>query len=248
MVLSISKVSKTYDNGFTALNDISIRIEKGELVALLGLSGSGKTTLLRIIAGLETPTTGTLSLDGMDFTDTLVKDRNFGFVFQNYALFEHMTVTQNIAFGLTVQKPKPSKNHINQSVNDLLEMMDISHLKDRFPLQLSGGQQQRVAMARALAINPKLLLLDEPFSALDAQIRGQLRTSTRTLQKRLNIATILVTHDQEEAFAMADKIAVMNNGVIEQFGTAEDIIKNPQTDFVKKFIIKTEHEFAGSGI
>ena len=248
MVLSISKVSKTYGNGFSALSDISISIEKGELIALLGLSGSGKTTLLRIIAGLEIPTTGTLTLDGEDFTNTAVKDRNFGFVFQNYALFEHMSVFQNIAFGLTVQSPKPKKSEIKKSVDDLLEMMDINHLSDRFPLQLSGGQQQRVAMARALAINPKLLLLDEPFSALDAQIRGQLRTSTKALQKRLNIATILVTHDQEEAFTMADKIAVMHNGIIEQFGTANEIINTPKTDFVKNFIIRKEHEFAGSGI
>ena len=248
MSLLIKDISKTYNNGFQALEQISLEIQKGELVALLGLSGSGKTTLLRIIAGLETPTTGSLLLDGDNFTKTAVKDRNFGFVFQNYALFEHMTVAQNIAFGLTVKKPKPSKDEINRTITKLLEMLEIEHLSDRFPSQLSGGQQQRVAMGRALAINPKLLLLDEPFSALDVQIRTALRQSTRDLQKKLNIATILVTHDQDEAFAVADKIAVMNNGVIEQFGTANEIMSNPATDFVKSFITPKDNQIFGSGI
>ncbi len=237
MTLHVNDISKSYSNN-PVLDRVQLDIEPGEFVALLGPSGSGKTTLLRIIAGLQFSDSGSLHFDDIDLTAMEARKRQFGMVFQNYALFEHMSVADNVAFGLKMRprKLRPAKAEITRRVTELLEMAEIAHLADRFPSQLSGGQRQRVALTRALAIEPRMLLLDEPFSALDTKVRKGLRSSLRALQKKVGIAAILVTHDQEEALEMADRIAVMNEGRIEQFDTAENLLNHPATPFVADFL------------
>jgi len=218
---------------FKAVDGVDVDIEPSTIVALLGPSGSGKTTLLRLIAGLEMPTDGKILFDDFDATNTPVQDRQIGFVFQNYALFNHKTVAENIRFGLEVRKLKIDHK---QRVNDLLELVQLEGLGDRFPKQLSGGQRQRVALARSLASNPKLLLLDEPFGALDAVVRKTLRAGLKEIVRSVGVTTIIVTHDQEEAFDLADKVVIFNRGRIEQQGSPEDIIKKPRTPFIMKFV------------
>lgn len=242
--LRIQNVSKTFGN-FTALNNINISINKGEFVCLLGPSGCGKTTLLRLIAGLEEPNVGSeIVMDGKDITKLPPAKRDFGIVFQSYALFPNMTVFQNVAYGL--KNKKYSKNDIKEKVQESLEIVNLAHLKDRYPGQLSGGQQQRVALSRALAISPSFLLLDEPLSALDAKVRVKLRMEIRSIQERLGITTIMVTHDQEEALTMGDKIVVMNNASLEQVGTPQEIYEQPASPFVADFI-GTINQFQGTG-
>src|SRR5205823_3339548 len=205
---------------FTALDEVSLEIPSGELVALLGPSGSGKTTLLRIIAGLEFADSGTVLFDGEDTTQRTARDRRVGFVFQHYALFRHMTVFENIAFGLRVRpkETRPTEHGIREKVGTLLDLIQLAPLGDRYPAQLSGGQRQRVALARALAVEPKVLLLDEPFGALDSKVRKELRRWLRQLHDKLQVASVFVTHDQEEALEVADRVAIMNHGQIEQIG------------------------------
>jgi sulfate/thiosulfate transport system ATP-binding protein len=238
--IEIRQVHKTFGN-YTALRDVNLQIRDGELLALLGPSGSGKTTLLRIIAGLETadelPNTQIL-FHGQNVAQRQVGERQVGFVFQHYALFKHMTVFENIAFGLRV-RPKhlrPSNSAIENKVRELLRLIQLENLGPRMPWQLSGGQRQRVALARALAIEPKVLLLDEPFGALDAKVRQGLRNWLRRLQQELNMTTILVTHDQEEALEVADRIVVMNQSRIEQVGTPEEVFHHPRSEFVLDFL------------
>jgi len=231
---NISKVFGTYE----ALRDVSIRIETGELVALLGPSGSGKTTLLRIIAGLELPDSGTIRLNDEDATKFTARDRQVGFVFQHYALFRHLTVFENIAFGLRL-RPKatrPPEKEIRDRVRSLLDLVQLDWMGDRYPNQLSGGQRQRVALARALAVEPRVLLLDEPFGALDVKVRKELRRWLRRLHEDLRVATVLVTHDQEEALEVSDRVAIMNAGRIEQAGAPDAIYANPATPFVQEFL------------
>jgi len=227
--------------GFTALRDVNLTIEDGELVALLGPSGSGKTTLLRIIAGLEQPDpdpASRIEFDGEDVTGLHVRYRRVGFVFQHYALFRHMTVFDNIAFGLRVRprKERPSRREIHARVHELLELVQLHGIADRYPSQLSGGQRQRVALARALAVEPKVLLLDEPFGALDAKVRHELRRWLRRLHDELHITSVFVTHDQDEALEVADRVVVMNQAAIEQVGTPEDVFYRPASEFVMQFI------------
>ena len=212
MSIAVSQIYKQFNN-FHALKNINLDIDTGELAVLLGPSGCGKTTLLRIIAGLENADSGEIFFDKINVTNVPVQQRGIGFVFQNYALFRHKTVFDNIAFGLTLLKKRPTKEKITQKVDELLEMVQLPHV--------SGGQRQRVALARALAIRPKLLLLDEPFGALDTKVRKELRTSLKNIQKETGVTGILVTHDQEEAAAIADKIIVMNDGAIEQVGSSD---------------------------
>lgn len=237
MSIQVNNLHKTFGN-FTALNNVSLDFPSGELVALLGPSGCGKTTLLRIIAGLENPDAGTVHFHGEDATNVHVRERNVGFVFQHYALFRHMTVFDNVAFGLTVRpkETRPSKEFIKQRVHELLKLVQLDWLADRYPHQLSGGQRQRIALARALAVEPKVLLLDEPFGALDAKVRKELRSWLRRLHDELHITSIFVTHDQEEAMEVADKIVVLNQGRIEQIGTPESVYNNPASPFVFDFI------------
>lgn len=237
MALNIQDVTKFYGSN-KVLDQVNLTMQKGEFIALLGPSGSGKTTLLRIIAGLQFADGGLLSFDGEDITGTEARLRRFGMVFQSYALFEHMTVAENVAFGLKMRPraTRPARAEIGTRVQALLEMGEIGQLADRYPSQLSGGQRQRVALARALAIEPRLLLLDEPFSALDTKVRKGLRGALRDLQKRVGIGAILVTHDQEEAFEIADRIAIMADGRIQQFDTPENILKAPATPFVAEFL------------
>jgi sulfate transport system ATP-binding protein len=215
MSIEIRNIHKQFGS-FQALGDVSLDIQSGELIALLGPSGCGKTTLLRIIAGLETADSGTIAFSGEDTTHVHVRERQVGFVFQHYALFRHMTVFENVAFGLRV-KPRglrPSESEISKKVHDLLSLVQLDWLADRYPSQLSGGQRQRIALARALAVEPKVLLLDEPFGALDAKVRKELRRWLRRLHDELNVTTIFVTHDQEEAFEVSDRVVVMNHGQI----------------------------------
>jgi sulfate transport system ATP-binding protein len=230
-------VSKTF-GAFEALKDVSLEVDAGELVALLGPSGSGKTTLLRTIAGLETPTFGSILLSGEDATNRSVRDRAVGFVFQHYALFRHMTVFENVAFGLRVRpwRTRPSRKAIRERVNELLDLVQLTGMSDRHPAELSGGQRQRVALARALAVEPKVLLLDEPFGALDARVRQDLRRWLRRLHDELHITSVFVTHDQEEAMEVADRIVVMNKGRVEQIGTPEDVYARPANPFVYQFL------------
>ena len=237
MSLQIQNISKYYGANLV-LDAVSLDIEPGEFIALLGPSGSGKTTLLRTIAGLQFAEGGTLSFDGEDITGVDARKRRFGMVFQNYALFEHMSVAENVAFGLKMRQrsTRPSARDINHRVIELLDMAQIGHLAERFPSQLSGGQRQRVALTRALAIEPRMLLLDEPFSALDTRVRKELRASLRSLQQKVGVSAILVTHDQEEAFELADRIAVMADGKIEQFDTPANLIKKPSSPFVAEFL------------
>jgi sulfate/thiosulfate transport system ATP-binding protein len=220
MSINVNQVSKKFGN-FQALEAINLDVEPGTLVALLGPSGSGKSTLLRTVAGLETPDTGSIHINDRDTTHLDIRKRNIGFVFQHYALFKHLTVKQNIAFGLDIRK-KPRKG-IMQKVDELLELIQLQGFGDRYPHQLSGGQRQRVALARALAVEPEVLLLDEPFGALDAKVRLELRSWLRRLHDEVHLTSIFVTHDREEAMAVADKIVVMNHGRIEQIGTPAEI-------------------------
>lgn len=239
-MISLDHITKRFGS-FAALNDVSLKVRDGEFLALLGPSGSGKTTLLRIIAGLEFPETGTVRFDGVDVTDRKVADRQVGFVFQNYALFKHMTVAENVGFGLSVRKrrDRPSRRAIRERAQELLELVQLGHVGDRLPAQLSGGQRQRIALARALAVEPKLLLLDEPFGALDAKVRKDLRRWLRQLHEQMGLTSIFVTHDQEEALELADRIVVMDHGVIEQVGTPEEIYTSPRSAFVSDFVGET---------
>jgi len=237
MSIAIRNVSKDFGN-FHALQDVSLDIASGELLALLGPSGCGKTTLLRIIAGLETADQGNILFSGEDTTDVHVRDRNVGFVFQHYALFRHMSVFDNVAFGLRM-KPRasrPSEAVIKQKVHELLGLVQLDWLADRYPAQLSGGQRQRIALARALAVEPKVLLLDEPFGALDAKVRKELRRWLRRLHDDLHVTSIFVTHDQEEALEVADRVVLMNSGKIEQVGSPQEVWDHPASPFVYGFL------------
>lgn len=236
-MIDVSHLSKRF-GGFNALDDVSLRITPGKLVALLGPSGSGKTTLLRILAGLDHADGGAVHLNGLDASRLKTRDRRVGFVFQHYALFRHMSVAENVAFGLKVRKgpDKPRKAEINDRVARLLDLVQLSGLAGRYPSQLSGGQRQRVALARALAVEPRLLLLDEPFGALDAQVRKDLRRWLRQLHDDMGLTSVFVTHDQEEALELADEVVVMSKGRIEQIGTPADIYDNPATPFVFQFL------------
>jgi sulfate transport system ATP-binding protein len=231
--ISVNHITKTFGT-FRAVDNVSLDIEGGSLVALLGPSGSGKTTLLRIIAGLETPDVGTVHCYGEDVTQRAARDRNVGFVFQHYALFRHMTVFDNVAFGLRVRK-KP-KTEIQKRVRELLALVRLERMENRYPSQLSGGQRQRIALARALAIEPKVLLLDEPFGALDAKVRQELRGWLRRLHDEIHTTSVLVTHDQEEAFEVADRVVVMNHGRVEQAGTPAEVFERPANPFVMDFL------------
>lgn len=213
---------------------MTLDVPQGSLIALLGPSGGGKSTLLRVVAGLEVPDAGTIEVDGRDMTDVPVRERGVGFCFQHYAPFRHLTVRRNVAFGLEVRKLP--KSQIKRKVDDLLELVKIAHLADRYPAQLSGGQRQRMALARALAIEPSVLLLDEPFGALDAQVRQQLRAWLRELHEKISVTTLLVTHDQEEAMEIADGIAIINNGKLEQVGTPAELYDSPANTFVLEFL------------
>ena len=237
MSIQIRNVSKNFGD-FSALGDVSLDIESGELVALLGPSGCGKTTLLRIIAGLETPDRGSILFSGEDTTDVHVRERQVGFVFQHYALFRHMTVFENVAFGLKIKprSQRPSDAVIKEKVHSLLSLVQLDWLADRFPSQLSGGQRQRIALARALAVEPKVLLLDEPFGALDAKVRKELRRWLRRLHDDLNVTSIFVTHDQEEALEVADRVVLMNKGKIEQIGSPQEVWDHPASPFVYGFL------------
>ena len=237
MSIEIRNVSKQFGE-FRALNDVNLDIASGELVALLGPSGCGKTTLLRIIAGLETADQGSILFSGEDTTDVHVRERQVGFVFQHYALFRHMTVFENVAFGLRVKprKERPSDAQIKQKVTDLLKLVQLDWLADRYPSQLSGGQRQRIALARALAVEPKVLLLDEPFGALDAKVRKELRRWLRRLHDELHVTSIFVTHDQEEALEVADRVVVINKGRIEQVGSPQEVWDHPASPFVYGFL------------
>ena len=237
MSIVIQNVSKKFGS-FQALENINLEIPDGKLVALLGPSGSGKTTLLRIIAGLESVDDGRILFDGEDLTHVHVKQRQVGFVFQHYALFKHMTVFENIAFGLKVRKrsERPSSTEIKETVNELLSLVKLEGFADRYPSQLSGGQRQRVALARALAVKPRILLLDEPFGALDAKVRKELRRWLRKLHDEVHITSVFVTHDQEEALDVADQIVVMNEGKIEQLGTPDEVYDHPASPFVYDFL------------
>ncbi|AGP31467.1 sulfate/molybdate ABC transporter ATP-binding protein [Corynebacterium terpenotabidum] len=233
MTISVNQIHKTYGE-FHALDDVSLEIPEGSLTALLGPSGSGKSTLLRTIAGLEQPDTGSVIIDGRDVTRLSPQDRGIGFVFQHYAAFKHMTVRDNVAFGLTVRK-RPAKE-IDTRVDELLEIVGLAGYQTRYPGQLSGGQRQRMALARALAPNPGVLLLDEPFGALDAKVRDDLRTWLRHMHEEFTVTTVLVTHDQEEALDVADRIAVLSAGRIEQVGDPASLYDHPETPFVQAFL------------
>ncbi len=237
MSLTVDSIVKRFER-FPALNGVSFTAPQGAFVALLGPSGSGKTTLLRILGGLEFPDSGTVRFADLNWLDVPARERRAGFVFQQYALFKHMTVAQNIAFGLSVRprRQRPARREIAKRVNDLLELVQLEGLGKRYPSQLSGGQRQRVALARALAIEPRMLLLDEPFGALDAKVRKELRVWLRSLHERMGITTVFVTHDQDEAFAVADLVAIMNLGKIEQYGRPEDVRKSPKSAFVADFL------------
>ncbi|MDA8126258.1 MAG: sulfate/molybdate ABC transporter ATP-binding protein [Deltaproteobacteria bacterium] len=237
MSIEINHITKRF-GAFTALADVSLAIPSGQLVALLGPSGSGKTTLLRIIAGLETPDSGTIRFNGEDTTARHVRDRHVGFVFQHYALFRHMTVAENVAFGLKVRprRDRPSRAQIRKKVEELLRLVQLEGLADRYPAQLSGGQRQRVALARALAVEPQILLLDEPFGALDARVRAELRRWLRHLHDEIRVTSVFVTHDQEEALEVADAVVVMNAGQVEQVGPPEAVYEHPANPFVFNFL------------
>ncbi|WP_160723789.1 sulfate/molybdate ABC transporter ATP-binding protein [Bacillus sp. USDA818B3_A] len=237
MSIQIKNISKSFGN-FQALEQIDLNIQTGELVALLGPSGSGKTSLLRIIAGLEDASQGVILFGDEDITLLSAKERKVGFVFQHYALFRHMTVFDNIAYGLKVRprKDRPSKSEIKEKVTELLKLVKLEAFANRYPSHLSGGQRQRVALARALAVEPKVLLLDEPFGALDAKVRKDLRRWLRRLHNDYQITSIFVTHDQEEALDVADRIVVMNEGKIEQIGTPEEVYEHPNSPFVYHFL------------
>lgn len=255
MSIDVNQITKSF-GVFKALDQVDLKIKTGELIALLGPSGSGKTTLLRIIAGLENADAGEIFFHSKDVKEEKTKDRNVGFVFQHYALFRHMTVFENIAFGLKV-KPRgqrPSAEQIKAKVSELLKLVQLEWVAQRYPSELSGGQRQRIALARALAIEPKVLLLDEPFGSLDAKVRRELRQWLRRFHDDLHITTLFVTHDQEEALEVADRVVVMNKGKIEQVGTPEDVYHNPASVFVLNFLgninlfhARTEEGHVGDG-
>jgi sulfate/thiosulfate transport system ATP-binding protein len=237
MSISVARITKRFGQ-FTALDAVDLEIPRGRLVALLGPSGSGKTTLLRIIAGLEFADAGSVRFDGEDISDRTARERRVGFVFQHYALFRHMTVFENIAFGLRVRPrgTRPSAQRIRERVAELLDLIQLRNQAGRYPSQLSGGQRQRVALARALAVEPSVLLLDEPFGALDAKVRVELRRWLRQLHDDVGVTSVFVTHDQEEALEVADRVAVMNRGKIEQIGTPDEVYNHPATSFVYNFL------------
>ncbi|OIJ41415.1 sulfate/molybdate ABC transporter ATP-binding protein [Massilia timonae] len=237
MTIEVQHIRKQFGQ-FTALDDVSLQFPDGELTALLGPSGCGKTTLLRIIAGLEYPDSGSVLLDGQDSSHRHVRERQVGFVFQHYALFKHMTVFENVAFGLRVKprKERPSEAQIREKVKKLLELVQLDWIADRYPPQLSGGQRQRIALARALAVEPRVLLLDEPFGALDAKVRKELRRWLRRLHDELHVTSIFVTHDQEEALEVADQVVLMNKGRVEQLGSPDQVYNNPASPFVYGFL------------
>ena len=232
-MIEATSISKSYGE-YTALDDVSVAVPDGSLTALLGPSGGGKSTLLRIIAGLETPDAGTVTIQGADATTLPARKRGVGFVFQHYAAFKHMTVAENVAFGLTIRK-RP-KAEVRARVKELLELVGLEHLGARYPSQLSGGQRQRMALARALAVEPSVLLLDEPFGALDARVRADLRAWLRRLHDEVHVTTIFVTHDQEEAMEIAEQIVVMSEGRVEQSGSPDDIYERPANPFVMGFV------------
>ena len=238
MDIEIVNVSKQFGR-FKALKDVSLRIPSGELVALLGPSGCGKTTILRIIAGLESTDSGSILFNGEDVTRRRVGERNIGFVFQHYALFRHMTVFENVAFGLRVKarQIRPKKEQIKSKVFELLRLIQLDHLSEKYPAQLSGGQRQRVALARALAVEPQVLLLDEPFGALDAKVRLELRRWLRRLHDEIHVTSVFVTHDQVEALEVSDRVVVMNEGKVEQIGTPEEVYNHPATPFTCDFLV-----------
>ena len=237
MSIQIQNVSKTF-GAYKALDDVSLEVKSGELLALLGPSGSGKTTLLRVIAGLESHDAGQVLFHGADATATHARERQVGFVFQHYALFRHMTIFENVAFGLRVRprKERPAEQEIHERVMKLLKLVQVDFLASRYAHQLSGGQRQRVALARALAVEPKVLLLDEPFGALDAKVRKELRRWLRRLHDEMHVTSVFVTHDQEEALEVADRIVVMNHGRIEQLGAPDEVYQHPATPFVYEFL------------
>jgi sulfate transport system ATP-binding protein len=237
MSISIRGISKRFGS-FVALDDIELEIPTGELVALLGPSGCGKTTLLRIIAGMESADAGQIHFSGTEATSLHARERKVGFVFQHYALFRHMTVFENVAFGLRVKskKSRPAEAAIRRKVMDLLGLVQLDWLAERYPSQLSGGQRQRIALARALAVEPEVLLLDEPFGALDTKVRKELRRWLRGLHDEMHISSVFVTHDQEEALEVADRVVVMNHGRIEQIGTPDEVYSNPASPFVYQFL------------
>jgi sulfate transport system ATP-binding protein len=242
MSIEVKNIRKSFGS-FKALDNVSLEFPSGDLVALLGPSGCGKTTLLRIIAGLESADSGSVLLEGEDASGTHVRERHVGFVFQHYALFRHMSVFENVAFGLRV-KPRnlrPSEAAIKKKVHDLLSLVQLDWLADRYPGQLSGGQRQRIALARALAVEPRVLLLDEPFGALDAKVRKELRQWLRRLHDELHITSIFVTHDQEEALEVADRVVLMNQGQVEQIGTPREVVEQPGTNFVADFVNLDDH-------
>jgi len=237
MKIEIQNISKRFDR-YPALGDVNLTVPSGKLVALLGPSGSGKTTLLRIIAGLEFADRGSISFDGQDVTNLPPGKRHVGFVFQHYALFRHLTVFRNITFGIDVRprRLRPSKSELSRRVAELLKLVQLDGLENRFPAQLSGGQRQRVALARALAVEPRVLLLDEPFGALDAKVRKDLRRWLREFHERLHITTLFVTHDQEEALELADEIVILHQGNIQQIGSPAEILSSPANPFVADFL------------
>ena len=251
MSIEVRNISKRF-GGFTALADVSLNFPTGELVALLGPSGCGKTTLLRIIAGLETPDAGSVLFHGEDTTERKARERKVGFVFQHYALFRHMTVFENVAFGLRV-KPRgerPGKTEIRDKVMSLLKLVQLDWLAERYPTQLSGGQRQRIALARALAVEPKVLLLDEPFGSLDAKVRKELRRWLRRLHDEIHVTSIFVTHDQEEALEVADRVVLMNRGRVEQTGKPDEVYAKPANPFVYSFLgsVNLFHGRADGGV
>jgi sulfate transport system ATP-binding protein len=235
--IEVRNITKSFGS-FTALRNVSLTVPTGELAALLGPSGCGKTTLLRIVAGLEEADDGSVHFFGVDTKDLRVRERRVGYVFQHYALFRHMTVFENVAFGLRAcpRRTRPSENAIRAKVRELLDLVQLEFLADRYPPQLSGGQRQRIALARALAVEPRVLLLDEPFGALDARVRKELRRWLRRLHDELHITSVFVTHDQEEALEVADRVAVMNEGMVEQEGAPEEVYHHPVNPFVYKFL------------
>ena len=232
-LLELSGITAGYDKNII-LKDFNLNVEKGEFVSLLGSSGCGKTTCLRLIAGFSEPMAGTMTFNGKDYTHVPLHKRNFGFVFQSYALFPHLTVFDNVAFGLKMRKM--DKETIRKEVMHMLEVVDLKGLENRFPREMSGGQRQRVALARALVIKPDLLMFDEPLSNLDAKLRVKMRVEIRRLQQELGFTAIYVTHDQEECFAISDKVAIMNKGVIEQMDTPSEIYNHPKTEFIARFV------------